>query len=451
MRPNPVVPPTKELFLQPLAEQINTRHPLVQLAALIDWEAIDRIASASFSSRRGRPAASPRLIAGLLYLQHAFDMSDEEVVWNWVENCYWQVFTGETYLQKEPPIDPSSLTRWRQRLGEAGMEELLAQTIEAAKRAAVIKPASIERVIVDTTVMEKAIAPPTDSRLLERSRVHLVKAAKECGLTLRQNYNREGPRLALQVGRYAHAKQFKRMHGVLRILRTRVGRVYRDIERQLTDVPAAQLPALTELMARVKRILTQQTKDKNKLYALHAPEVECNAKGKAKTPYEFGVKVSIATTLKEGLVVGARSMPGNPYDGHTLHEALEQAELVSNVRPQMVFVDRGYRGAEIEGVQVWKSGQRRGVTRVLKAMIKRRSAIEPTIGHMKSDGRLGRNWLKGALGDALHAVLCGAGHNVRIILRKLRLFCALWCALLWSVVKAANDTCRSWNSIEYGK
>lgn len=193
------------------------------------------------------------------------------------------MFTGETYPQKNPPIDPSSLTRRRKRLGEAGIEELLAQTIEAAKRADVIKPASIKRVIVDTTAMEKAIAPPTDSRLLERSRVHLVKAAQEYGLTLRQNYNREGLRLALQVGRYAHARQFKRMRGVLRTLRTRVGRVYRDIERQLEEVSAAQLPALTELMARVKRILTQQTKDKNKLYALHAPEVECIAKGKAKS------------------------------------------------------------------------------------------------------------------------------------------------------------------------
>ena len=450
MRPTPVVAQTKDLFLQPLAEQINLRHPLVQLAALIDWRAIDRLASASFVSRRGRPAASPRLIAGLLYLQHAYDLSDEEVVWTWVENCYWQAFTGETYLQKDPPIDPSSLTRWRKRLGEAGMEELLAQTIEAAKRAAVIKPASIKRVIVDTTVMEKAIAPPTDSRLLERSRVHLVKAAQECGLTLRQNYNREGPHLALQVGRYAHARQFKRMHGVLRTLRTRVGRVYRDIERQLAQVSSVQLPALTELMARVKRILTQQTKDKNKLYALHAPEVECIAKGKAKTPYEFGVKVSIVTTLKEGLVVGARSMPGNPYDGHTLHEALEQAEILSDIKPEMVFVDRGYRGTEIDGVQIWKSGQRRGVTRGLKAMIKRRSAIEPTIGHMKSDGRLGRNWLKGAIGDALHAVLCGAGHNLRIIMRKLRLFCALWRVLFRAVATSTDAKSHCWIALEFG-
>ncbi len=435
MGPKPEIPQSGQLFGYPLMAHLNQHHPLIQLAALIDWDAIDRVASEPFQSKRGRPAVRPRLIAGLLYLQHAYDLSDEEVVWSWVENPYWQVFTGETYLQKEPPIDPSSLTRWRKRLGEAGVEELLAQTIEAAKRASVIKASSVKRVIVDTTVMEKAIAYPTDSRLLERSREHLVKAAQECGLTLRQNYNREAPRLALQVGRYAHARQFKRMKGALRALRTRVGRVQRDIERQMDQVPEQQQVKLKELLSRTHRILTQKPKDKNKLYALHAPEVECIAKGKARTPYEFGVKVSLVTTHKEGLVIGARSMPGNPYDGHTLYEALEQAEILSGVKPQMAFVDRGYRGVEIEGVQIWKSGQKRGVTRGLKAMIKRRSAIEPTIGHMKSDGRLGRNWLKGTLGDAIHAVLCGAGHNLRLIMRKLRLFCAAILVMLLSVFR----------------
>lgn len=440
MGPKCDMPQSGQLFGYPLMAHVNRRHPLIQLASLIDWEAIDRVGSASFQSKRGRPAARPRLIAGLLYLQHAYDLSDEEVVWNWVENPYWQVFTGETYLQTEPPIDPSSLTRWRKRLGEAGVEALLAQTIEAAKRASVIKAASLKRVIVDTTVMEKAVAHPTDSRLLERSREHLVKAAQECGLTLRQNYNREGPRLALQVGRYAHARQYKRMNGVLRTLRTRVGRVHRDIARQIDKVAAPQRTQLQALLDRTQRILTQKPKDKHKLYALHAPEVECIAKGKARTPYEFGVKVSIVTTHKEGLVVGARSMPGNPYDGHTLYEALEQAAILSEVKPDTAFVDRGYRGVEVDGVQIWKSGQKRGVTRGIKAMIKRRSAIEPTIGHMKSDGRLGRNWLKGALGDAIHAVLCGAGHNLRLILRKLRLFCAAFLVMLWPMWRMATVT-----------
>src|SRR5690606_37991942 len=143
---------------------------------------------------------------------HAFDLSDDDVVWGWVENPYWQVFTGETYLQIEPPIDPSSLTRWRQRLGDEGIEELLAVTISAGQRSGAVRKSSLKTVIVDTTVMPKAVAHPTDSRLLERSREHLVKAAGECGLKLRQNYNREAPKLALQIGRYAHARQFKRMN-----------------------------------------------------------------------------------------------------------------------------------------------------------------------------------------------------------------------------------------------
>lgn len=415
----------KDLFRHPLREQINLRHPLVRLAELINWARLGASMSTSFVSGKGRPATSPRLIAGLLYLQHAFDLSDEDVVWQWVENPYWQVFTGETYLQTEPPIDPSSLTRWRKRLGEAGVEELLAETIDAARRAGVIKASSAKRVIVDTTVMPKAIAHPTDSRLLERCREHLVKAAARHGLKLRQNYNREAPRLATQISRYAHAKQYRRMGKALRTLRSRVGRVMRDVERQINTVVESRRADLEELIARTKRILTQKTKDGNKLYALHAPEVECLAKGKVRTPYEFGVKVSITTTHREGLVVGARSMPGNPYDGHTLEEALEQAAILSDVQPEIAIVDRGYRGVEPDGVKVYHPGLRRGITRTLRAMIRRRSAIEPAIGHMKADGKLDRNWLKGPLGDAINAVLCGAGHNLRMILRKLRRFYVL--------------------------
>lgn len=151
----PKTPTTEgDFFRQRLREQINLKHPLVRLADLIDWDRLNKTMSESFVSHRGRPASSPRLIGGLLYLLHAFDLSDEDVVWQWLENPYWQVFTGETYLQTRPPIDPSSLTRWSKRLGEAGVEELLAETIEAAKRADVIKTSSLKRVIVDTTVME---------------------------------------------------------------------------------------------------------------------------------------------------------------------------------------------------------------------------------------------------------------------------------------------------------
>ena len=289
-----------------------------------------------------------------------------------------------------------------------------------------IQKASVQQVIVDTTVMPKAIAHPTDSRLLDRSRQHLVRAAEDNGLRLRQNYNRVAPRLAAQIGRYAHAKQFKRMKKAVRTLRTRVGRVHREVQRQLHELPEAARTRVEDLLQRTGRILAQRTKDKNKLYAVHAPKVECISKGKARTPYEFGVKVSIATTLKEGLVVGMRSMPGNPYDGHTLAETLEQVGILTDMDkpPATAIVEKGSRGVEIEGVRILRSGQTRGITRTLKVMIKRRSAIEPAIGHMKMDGRLGRNPLKGAPGDALYAVMCGAGHNLRLILAALRLLCA---------------------------
>ncbi|WP_031407147.1 IS5 family transposase [Thiomonas sp. FB-Cd] len=424
MGPHSPQSPPPDLFRARLDEQINMKHPLVRLAGLIDWDEIHRTFAGHFSSGRGRPALSPRLVAGLLYLQHAFDASDEAVVGTWVENPYWQFFTGETYLQTEAPVDPSSLTRWRKRVGEAGVETLLALTIEAARKAGMISKTSVDRVIVDTTVMPKAIAHPTDSRLLERSRQHLVKLADAGGIELRQNYNREAPRLAAQIGRYAHAKQFKRMKKALRTLRSRVGRVHREVGRKLHALPEAQRDKAQDLLQRAGRILTQKTKDKNKLYALHAPEVECISKGKARTPYEFGVKVTIATTLKEGLVVGMRSMPGNPWDGHTLAETLEQVEILADAKPKIAIVDKGYQGVKVDGVRILRSGQKRGLTRTLHAMVKRRSAIEPAIGHMKSDGRLARNPLKGALGDALHAVMCGAGHNIRLLLKKLRFLCA---------------------------
>ena len=218
MGPKPPEAQSGELFRQPLIEQLNGRHPLVRLAAVIDWNEIERTFGAHFASTTGRPALPPRLVAGLLYLQHAYDCSDEAAVNTWVENPYWQHFTGETWFQTEAPIDPSSLTRWRKRIGEEGVETMLMVTIDAGRQIGLLRQTSVDRVIVDTTVMPKAIAHPTDSRLLEKSRQHLVRLAAEHGVPLRQNYNREAPRLAAQIGRYAHAKQYRRMRKALRTL-----------------------------------------------------------------------------------------------------------------------------------------------------------------------------------------------------------------------------------------
>lgn len=426
MGPKPRTPENNDLFRQRLDELVNLSHPLVQLAQHIDWSVFEHGWVGFFPSHRGRPATRPRLVAGLLYLQHTFALSDEAVVWGWVENPYWQLFCGETWFQHQPPIDPSSLTRWRQRIGAEGMEWLLAQTIEAAASAKVIKQHSLDKVIVDSTVQEKAIAYPTDSKLLNRGRQQLVQLVAETGITLRQNYNRIAPKLAGQIARYAHAKQYRRMRSHLKKLKTLVGRVWRDVSRQLAQVPQHLKPKVTDLLQKVERLLKQQPQDSHKLYSLHAPEVECINKGKSRQPYEFGVKVSVMTTHKEGLVVGMRSLPGNPYDGHTLHLALEQAAVLTQQQPKEVFVDLGYRGATVPaGVKVYHRKLRRGITARLKRDIRRRSAIEPVIGHMKNDGRLRRNWLQGTEGDAFHAILCGCGHNLRMILRKLRLLLVL--------------------------
>ena len=302
----------------------------------------------------------------------------------------------------------------------------------------------MEQVAVDTTVMEKTIAHPTDARLYERARAPLVDLAREAGIELRQSYARLAPRRAAQVGRYAHAKQFKRMRKALRKLKGYTGRVLRDLRRQLDEVSVGPLrERVLDTLVLVSRLLRQTPKDSGKIYSLHEPEVDCISKGKARVRYEFGCKVSVATTLAEGFVVGMRSLPGNPCDGHTLAEALEQIEILTDCRPRLAVVDRGYRGHGVETPRILISGSRRGLTASLAAALRRRSSIEPEIGHMKTNGRLARCGLKGPIGDAVLAVLCGCGHNIRKILAHLR-------ALLAQIIAALLDLVGSRQSRQIG-
>ena len=437
MKHRPRAPEQDDLLRPRLVDLIDLRHELVKLTALIDWEFFEREWAGFFPSATGRPATSPRVVAGLLYLQHAFRLSDEAVVARWVENPYYQHFTGETFFQHRQPIDPTSLIRWRKRIGEEGVEWLLTKTIEAGRNSGALDDASLKRVVVDTTVMEKTIAHPTDARLYERARAQLTALAQEAGVVLRQSYARLAPRLAAQVGRYAHAKQFRRMRKALRTLKGYTGRVLRDLRRQLDDIPAGPLrERLLDKLVLVGRLLQQGPKSQGKIYALHEPQVDCISKGKARVRSEFGTKVSIATTLDEGFVVGMRALPGNPYDGHTLAEALEQVEILTDQRPALVVVDRGYRGHAALNTRVLISGTRRGLTPDLARQLRRRSAIEPEIGHMKTDGRLSRCPLKGTFGDAIFAVLCGCGHNIRKILAHLRALLVLIIAVILATTGA---------------
>ncbi|WP_144862134.1 IS5 family transposase [Mesorhizobium sp. J18] len=427
-----------DLFRERLDAIINPRHPLARLSELMPWAQFDE-AFGGFYRPVGRPAKPTRLMVGLHYLKHVHDLSDEEVVDRWVENPYWQLFCGFEFFQHEAPIDASTMTRWRKRIGPEGLEQMLKASVDFALDTGVAKPSSLERISVDTTVQPKAIAHPTDSRLYLKAIQILVRQAKRHDIVLRQSHTRLAKSAAARAGRYAHAKQFRRMRRELKRLRTYLGRVFRDIGRKIAG--NGELEArFARLLGLVERLLAQKPKDSNKLYSLHAPEVVCISKGKARTPYEFGCKVGIATTNREGLVLAARSFEGNPYDGHTLAATVDQAVEIGGVDPQRIYVDKGYRGHDYAGSgSVMIAGSKRGLTATMKRELKRRSAIEATIGHMKTDGRLDRNFLLGHAGDATNALLVAAAHNLRLILAVL----ALWLAwLLQSLMPkmAKSDT-----------
>jgi IS5 family transposase len=369
-------------------------------------------------------------MVALHYLKYQHDLSDENVVAAWVENPYWQHFSGERYFQHRVPIDGSSMTRWRQRLGEAGAEQMLRSTIETGIKMGVIRPTQLKRINVDTTVQTKAIRFPTDARLYNRCRERLVKMARRQGLKIKQSYQHTGKRLLLDANRYAHARQMKRARGATRKLRTQLGRVMREIERQVTE-PSDKLSKLLET---AHRIHAQQRYDKNKVYSVHEPEVECIAKGKTGKKYEFGNKVSVAVTSRGGWLVGAKSFTGNPYDGHTLAEQLQQVDNLIGDRVSEAYVDMGYRGHDYDGeVMVHIDKRRRGRTpRSLWRWMKRRAAVEPSIGHLKAEHRLERNRLKGVAGDALNAILSAAAMNFHKLLgafwrNLLRSLMRIWC------------------------
>lgn len=437
MKPRKVEPiPQADMFRLRLDQMLNQRHALYKLSDQIDWNAAET-QFGDLYSEEGRPGIPIRLMVGLHYLKHTYNLSDEEVVAQWAENPYWQYFCGETYFQHQLPIDPSQMTRFRKRIGETGCEFMLGLTIQTGIITKTVSAASLAIVNVDTTVQEKAISFPTDARLYHKARGALVRAAKRMGIPLRQSYERVSKLALAKSGRYAHARQMKRAKREQRRLRTYLGRVIRDIERKLPEEHTAKMNPLLDI---AKRILTQQRHDRGKVYSMHAPEVECIAKGKVHKPYEFGVKVGIVSTSKESFVVGMKSLPGNPYDGHTLSASLAQVERLTGALPKEAYVDRGYKGHGVDDTAVWIAGAKRGVTTAIKKKLKRRNAVEPVIGHMKNDGRLGRSFLKGEEGDAINALLCGAGHNLRKILRQLALLLArFWSDLRCAVQQQVSD------------
>ncbi|MCS0463799.1 IS5 family transposase, partial [Rhizobium favelukesii] len=408
----------QDLFRSRLDQIINMKHELVRLAQAIDWPVLEARFGTVYSDGAGMPPLPTRLMAGLAILKHTFSLSDEALCERWVENPYFQYLCGEEFFRHDLSFDRSSMTRWRQRMGEERIAALLQESLAVAVKTGAMKPQDTRQVIVDTTVQPKNVMFPTDAKLIHRARERLVRLAKKMGLDLRQTYLRVGKFALIQYQRYAHAKQFKRAGKALRKLKTYLGRIVRDIERQIAG--DEQLDAIFKWsLYQAKTVIEQRQRQRGrKIYSLHADEVECIGKGKAHKPYEFGVKVSVATTLNRSkggqFALHATALPGNPYDGHTLATVVPDMEKMIGNEVTRILADAGYRGhnaPESHKLRVFTSGQKRRLTPAIKRQMRRRSAVEPVIGHLKSEHRMDRNYLAGEQGDAVNAVLAAAGYN----------------------------------------
>ncbi len=410
-----------DLYRSRLDQMISPHHQLVELSKELDWDWIETELK-DYYSISGRPSVAIRTMVGMLLLKQLYNQSDESVMDRWVENPYWQYFTGETHFQVKPPFDPTDFVYFRKRVGREGMEKVLSLTVK------VHDGAESETVVqIDTTVQEKNITFPTDTKLQYRIIDYLWGIADQEDITLRQSYKFVLKDLRLAMHNGHHPRRRKKANKARKKVKTICGRLLRDVERKMN---AEQHLYYQPWLDFYRRVMNQKRNDKDKIYSLHEPEVYCVAKGKAHKKYEFGCKVAVVRTAKSGVIVGVTSFETNVYDGHTLEPALEQCQRVrediGGNRPTVAVVDRGCKGRkEIEGTKIMipgkpKKNQSAYEKRKLRKMFQARAAIEPTIGHLKQDHRMLRNYLSGVLGDAVNALMAGAAFNLKMRLNQLK-------------------------------
>ena len=409
--------PQLSIFDTPLERFINLDHELCILSKAIDWDSIEEDFSIYYSEI-GRPSVPIRRMIGLLLLKHIYNLSDEAIVDRWIENPYWQYFSGEKVFQINKPFDPTEFIHFRNRIGKEGAERLLKVSVQLFG-----KEAQEKEVLIDSTVQEKNITYPTDAKLHKRIIDKVNKIAKQEGIVLRQTYTRTLKQLLIAQRFHSHPKRRKKARSALRKIKTIAGRQVRDIERQFTDI---QKQKYQELFIILNKILRQKKGDKNKIYSIHEPEVSCIAKGKESKKFEFGNKSGIVLTKISKIVVGALAFEGNPYDGHTLEEHLIQTEYLTQKRPKTGIVDRGYKGKKnINGTEIiLPSAPKKNSTQYqqqkARKQFRARAGIEPVIGHIKHDHRMLRNYLKGAIGNQLNTILAGTGFNLKKMLNRIK-------------------------------
>lgn len=398
-----------------LRYMLNPKEPLYQLADTIDWDYFEREFSGYYIDF-GRPAKPIRLMVSLLILKQLYSVSDDEVVEAWTQNPYWQYFSGMDVFQWKMPCVSSDLTHFRNRIGSEGAEKIFKNSIDIHG-----KSAREKEVIIDSTVMEKNITFPTDVKLYCKIIERCRKIAETESIVLRQNYRRVEKKLLLAQRFRHHPKNRKKARSAERKLKTIASRLLREIERKLTE----QSDEYAEFLERATQVLLQKCGDKEKIYSLHEPDVYCISKGKDHKRYEFGTKGSIVLTKKSGIIVGALNIH-NQFDGHSLPLVLEQTERLTKRRPKVAIADRGYRGEKQVGtteIALPKAPAKRSANyekQKARQRFRRRAGIEPIIGHLKSDHRMLRNYLKGSVGDDVNILLAAAAFNYKKRLRQLK-------------------------------
>lgn len=433
----------QNIFKTRLTELINLGHPLVKLAQEISWDKME----AEFEnlySEKGRPSIPIRKIAGMLLLKEMFKESDESVVERWIENAYWQYFTGEEFFQTHQPFDPSEFVHFRKRLKEEGLEFLLSQSVSLHPKAK-----NEKEVQIDTTVQEKNITFPTDAKLAKKVIDNCAKIAQKEGVTQRQTYKRVAKQHLRDAYFGHHHKRKKKATMARKKLRTIGNRVVRELERKLPEEIQKQYEGE---FAIYKKVLTQERNSKEKIYSLHEPQTACIAKGKAHKAYEFGTKVAVVRGRNTGIITGVKRFSGNPNDSKTLEESLAQSERVrtkiGGTRPEIASTDRGFRGqTQVGTTQILIPKNNKEKTKykqeVARKRFRARAAIEPTISHLKRNHSLGLNFLKGVLGDVHNALLAGIGYNLKLRFNQIKEQIIFWLELLFNFFTKNKTTILS--------
>lgn len=413
------------VFQIPFDRLLDKNNPLYILTGQIEWSHFDDEFHDLYCHTNGRPGYPIRLMVGLHYLKYTYNLSDEELIARWVENPYWQYFCGEQYFQHVVPMDPSNMTRWRNRVNDSGLDVLLQTTIEAGLKMKVIKKKDLEHVNVDTTVSEKNITYPTDAKLLVKMIDRLRNLALSSGIPLKRSYVRLVHKYNIMQGRFRRSSKKVEAEQCMDKLRDIFLSLMKQIDHN-ASVDIKMTDVFVETMALARRVLNHINGTGKKIYSLHEPDVECITKGKLRKKHEYGCKVGIVTTSNKCFILSTIAFEGNPFDGHTLAQNLEQAKkmIAGHGTIKMAAADKGYRGHNYSNndieVQITKKGWRK-LSATLRKWLSRRSAVEPVIGHMKSDSRLGVNFLKGNQGDGINAILCACGFNMRKLLTHI--FC----------------------------